>query len=804
MCVVCQAAMTVAAAVGSVLPGVAATEVRPIVEKPTVAEAAAVASSLKGKCARAGQTRTVKGVRYVCSKSKRWQVASSGTSGGASAATTTSTTTVRSPAVTGKLQGWEWASLSSFCAASGEFITVTGTGFSPSLALPAAWFSSHDGTRTTRPTASQVVRAESTVISATQIRVKVPERSQIPSAASAQGITLHLTGGALEDTSVGWGSRGLQWCSTSGGSGTGGSITTTVPARTDSLVDEWRTFTTPLARSTSDRPNDRNEPAQAKVIYVVPSFSTDRRRDVSGEIARAIFAANEWWASQNGGFGLRFDTFGGALDVGFMTVDMTKQEWYDTYFGDQGANATYSNGMSRFQSQLVRAGYWKGNPISSSRDSVNQDAATRGQLYLVVIEGPAGTYARTGANRGGCRGVIDAINDRVPIAAVALTSDSLDSCGDMDRLGRYSFSASLDSQRTWILNNNHFIDAVAQWMRNLPGCGPGNSPRDGERVRIPGVLDESRAWEIRGGFMRDLAETNDPLNGFNMGYPQESLTRAPAFDPRNDLYFHITSDRLASVGACNSDISKHPLWDNLPLDRNSGRTLLRSSYDRPDDKSGAQFHAVYVVRNGGVDRMYDTSGDIERALRHADQWLRAESGKGMRLDTYQGRLDVTYLPLPPRFESTTGKDCNQSPCPNDQDFYAHLRSLGRVDPNKTYLFFYSGGVTGRVLCGGAGVGKSVLLNLEVDGRFCSDTKWTESTSTALSWGLLALHETFHSLGAVCIAAPDSDGSYHSSIVDDIMHARAKGTVKLDVNRRNYWGSVPAGCVDASQSPLFES
>ncbi|MFM8016289.1 MAG: hypothetical protein ACKPCO_09535 [Actinomycetota bacterium] len=165
------------------------------------------------------------------------------------------------------------------------------------------------------------------MISATQIRVKVPERSQIPSAASAQGITLHLTGGALEDTSVGWGSRGLQWCSTSGGSGTGGSTTTTVPARTDSLVDEWRTFTTPLARSTSDRPNDRNEPAQVKVIYVVPSFSMDRRRDVSGEIARAVFAADEWWASQNGGFGLRYDTFRGALDVGFMTVDMTKQEW---------------------------------------------------------------------------------------------------------------------------------------------------------------------------------------------------------------------------------------------------------------------------------------------------------------------------------------------------------------------------------------------------------------------------------------------------------------------------------------------
>jgi hypothetical protein len=259
---------------------------------------------------------------------------------------------------------------------------------------------------------------------------------------------------------------------------------------------------------------------------------------------------------------------------------------------------------------------------------------------------------------------------------------------------------------------------------------------------------------------------------------------------------------LASEGACNSDTSKHPLWDKLPLDRDSGRTLQRSSYDRPDELAGAQFHAVYVLRYGATDYAYDTGGEIERALRQADRWLRTESGKGMRLDTYQGKLDVTFLPLPPRFEATTGKDCSRVPCPNDQDFYAHLNALGRINPNKTYLFFYSGGLTGRILCGGAGVGKSVLLNLEVDGKFCSGAKWDESTSTALSWGLLALHETFHSLGAVCPAAPDSDGSYHSKVEEDIMFARSKGNVKLDPNRRNYWGNVPAGCTDASQSPLF--
>lgn len=384
------------------------------------------------------------------------------------------------------------------------------------------------------------------------------------------------------------------------------------------------------------------------------------------------------------------------------------------------------------------------------------------------------------------------------MGGAALAQDDGTSCGALDK-GRMGTPSGSRLFTQWVAQHP-MIDHAMQWMRNLPNCGFPATPKDGERVRIPGVIDESRAWEIRYGFMRDLAEANDPLADAFLGGRWGD--KVPKLDDRNDLYFHITSDKLASLGACNSDISKHPLWDNLPLDRDSGRTMLRSSYDRPDDIAGAQFHAVYVLRHGAKDQMYDTSGDIERALRHADQWLRTESGKGMRLDTHQGKVDVTFLPLPPRFESNTGKDCSQSPCPNDQDFYSHLRSIGRVDPNKTYLFFYSGGLTGRVLCGGAAVGKSVLLNLEVDGRFCSDTQWTVSSSTSLSWGLLALHETFHSLGAVCLAAPDSDGSYHSSDVDDIMHTRAKGTVKLDVNRRNYWGNVPAGCTDASQSPLF--
>jgi hypothetical protein len=128
-------------------------------------------------------------------------------------------------------------------------------------------------------------------------------------------------------------------------------------------------------------------------------------------------------------------------------------------------------------------------------------------------------------------------------------------------------------------------------------------------------------------------------------------------------------------------------------------------------------------------------------------------GKGLRIDTHRGRVDVTYLPLPRGFENLPGRDRSAVPCPDDRDMLALLPANGRVDPDKTYVFLHSGGLTGYVLCGGAGVGESVPPNLEVDGRSCAGADWTEPRPTALQWSLLMPHEILHSLGAVCEAAP---------------------------------------------------
>ena len=149
---------------------------------------------------------------------------------------------------------------------------------------------------------------------------------------------------------------------------------TTVARRPDPLADEYRAFSKALPRIVGDRPDDRQESAQVKLIYVVPKFATDRKRDTSGELSRYAFAANEWLASQNGGFGLRFDTFQGALDVGYLPLDLSKDEWYDIFLPSDG----WRNGLSRMQEYLKRAGY----PITVVRPTDSQEILDRKSTRL--------------------------------------------------------------------------------------------------------------------------------------------------------------------------------------------------------------------------------------------------------------------------------------------------------------------------------------------------------------------------------------------------------------------------------------
>jgi len=72
--------------------------------------------------------------------------------------------------------------------------------------------------------------------------------------------------------------------------------------------------------------------------------------------------------------------------------------------------------------------------------------------------------------------------------------------------------------------------------------------------------------------------------------------------------------------------------------------LDRSTTDRPDDITGPQVHAMYVVPADGTDRALDTNGTIAASVANRDGWLRGQTGgRGLRLDTFGG------LPTSPSF-----------------------------------------------------------------------------------------------------------------------------------------------------------
>lgn len=537
--------------------------------------------------------------------------------------------------------------------------------------------------------------------------------------------------------------------------------------------DDLTALIAPLPRVTADRPDDSTGPS-LKVLYVVPTWAKDRQRDTSGEIARHVFAQNEWLASQNGGFGVRLDTFKGALDIGFVRLDVSKEVWA-SWFDQNLAPAAEA---------LRRLGW----PIGSGSSSNGDD------LYYVVWEAFAGNYKKTGQGAGSCRPTIDGQNAGYRMVGIATAM--LDGSPCPLKTDRFPFHGDPQAQRAWFGNGGtSFIDHTLQLMRALPNCTSIESPRDGESYVVPGTNGPP---EIRGGFIRDLLQAHDPLA---IRMPSAGASTRPALDPDHWAYFHITNDRLART-SCNSDASRHPMWDDKPFDRRGFRTLLRSSYDRPDDITGPQVHVVYAVKNGTADRQFDTNGLIERSIEHMDRWLFEQSGgTGIRFDTFKGRLDVTYFPIPVGITTSAGRSCAGPPCPSETDLLNQYKATGKYVEGKQYLFFYDGGITytgGPGLCGGSVKGPASFVNLDhAIGRTCSFIPWFGAKTSDWSVGLLMLHEMFHGLGAVC-----NSPTGHSPDPTDLMYAGAYNGSRLDPGRDEYWGNTNGPCPDLSKSPLF--
>jgi hypothetical protein len=234
----------------------------------------------------------------------------------------------------------------------------------------------------------------------------------------------------------------------------------------------------------------------------------------------------------------------------------------------------------------------------------------------------------------------------------------------------------------------------------------------------------------------------------------------------------------------------------------------RAERDLPDDHAGPQVHVMYVVPGDGVDARRDVDGSIERSVASSNGWLRrASGGTAFRLDTCEGRLDVTFVEL----EEKEVDIAARTPYVRDR-IQTLLIEQGIVEPSKLYAIYYEGSTTQS--CGAASwpptlPGQVVALFLRgtpAGARPCVENVLGGAVETPAYLEFAMLHELFHAVGGAPECAPNHTLAGHVS--DDPADLMYAGTEEwrpslLDRGGDDYFRHGRPGCLDVASSAFLE-
>jgi hypothetical protein len=243
-----------------------------------------------------------------------------------------------------------------------------------------------------------------------------------------------------------------------------------------------------------------------------------------------------------------------------------------------------------------------------------------------------------------------------------------------------------------------------------------------------------------------------------------------------------------------------------PISQMLAVSLERAIEDRPDDSTLPQIHVMYVLPSDGVDQQLDTDGTITRTVSLWNDWLAQESGgTRLRLDTYQGDLDITFFRLSATDDEVTARGAFVR-----DEIEAQLIEANFTKPDKIYAVYYGGGST--FACGGGAwppelpgiVGALYLNGTPPNSTPCNTNILGGETPQYLEFAMI--HEVFHTLGVVETCAPNHTLRGHTSDdPSDLMYAGDLPWTpsKLDIGHDDYWGHNNAGCLDLSKSEFME-
>jgi PASTA domain/Divergent InlB B-repeat domain len=238
-------------------------------------------------------------------------------------------------------------------------------------------------------------------------------------------------------------------------------------------------------------------------------------------------------------------------------------------------------------------------------------------------------------------------------------------------------------------------------------------------------------------------------------------------------------------------------------------SLQRSTVDRPDDFGGLQVHVVYAVPSDGVDRGFDIDGGIENSTASYQRWLSGQTGgRVLRLDTYQGSPDITFIRLPrPDAEYVArGRGARDL-------LELDLRAAGLVTWRKVYPVYYDG--TNNQVCGGGawppalpGTVSAFYLRSEIPGLLpCFASGFAPPGASPRYTEFAIIHDFMHDLGIVGACSPHYwDNGHVTESPTDLMWSGTGSWQPsvLDVGHDDYFEAHIPSCPDLATSGFLTS
>ncbi|MDE0801851.1 MAG: hypothetical protein OSA99_00880 [Acidimicrobiales bacterium] len=236
-------------------------------------------------------------------------------------------------------------------------------------------------------------------------------------------------------------------------------------------------------------------------------------------------------------------------------------------------------------------------------------------------------------------------------------------------------------------------------------------------------------------------------------------------------------------------------------------TSTRATKDRPDDDPGVpKVHVLYLTPSDGPDDRLDTDGTIAGSMESAMRWLESQIDRRLRLDTFQGELDVTFHRLPRTADEYFAEGVFIRDAIEDD-----IIAAGFDAPLTVYAAYYAGPSEDCASSFNPETLPGTLVarywaHVDPGEAPCVPNDFRAAGEPPSTWEFGVTHELFHAMGAVETCAPNHFEGHVGDHPDDLMY-RGDQPWKpdsIDIGNDDYYGHGDLDCTDVARAPYWAS